>query len=479
MYKPYPIQQKEIDKITDFVKGKSKKKGVFVMPVGGGKSLIIANVAMNFPEKYFINIAPNKELVQQNYETYKSYGFDASVCSASLGSNEVSQVTFATIGTLKKHYDFFKDKDVVLIQDEADSNSLKKSELDKFFKKLNKCKLMGVTATPMRLNNTKGGSKLSMMNRQRDCMYTSIESVVQVKDVIKNNMWSKVFYEVEDVDEEKLELNTTGSDYTLKSLEAFSEANDIKQKCIEAVYRLREEGRESCIVYVTTIKEAEFVASKIDNAEVLHSKLKKKKRDEVVNGLKTGKIKTVVNVGILIKGFNYPGLSSIVIARPTNSYTLFYQAVGRLVRKTENKKDGKVVDISGNYNKFGAIEDLEIIKEDWCGGWAAFSGERLLTNYALGSSIVPTKESLKEHYKNKNQNFDTNPKMPFGKHKGYRLSAVKQKDEKYLAWMTDEKTGFKYYGEKGLELKKAIYHMLKLPFDGFDDVVMETQTMPF
>jgi len=467
MYKPYPIQQKEIDKITEFLKSKSTKKGVFVYPVSFGKSLVISHIAMNFPNKYFINIAPNKELVEQNYETYKSYGFEASVCSASLSSNEVSQVTFATIGTIKKHYDFFKDKDIVLLVDECHSNSLKGSELDKFYKKLKNCKLIGVTATPMRLNNVMGGSKLSMMNRQRSCMFTSIESVVQVSEVIKNNLWSKLVYEVEDIDENELELNTTGSDYTLKSLIKFSEENDIENKCVEAVYKLREEGRKSCIVYVSTIDEANSVANKIEDAEVLHSKLKKKQRNYVVENFKNGKIKTVVNVGILKQGFNYPQLSSIVIARPTNSYVLYSQVIGRLVRKHKDKKDGKVVDISGNYNKFGAIEDLEYINADWCGGWAAFSGDKLLTNYALGSSLVPTKQSLKEHFKNQTEGIK-DAKITFGKYRGYPVSTLMKKDEGYLAWMTDPKTNFNFnWVRDGQKIKKAIYHQLKLPTENY------------
>jgi DNA repair protein RadD len=475
MYKPYPIQQLEIDKITEFIKKGTNRKAVFAYPVSFGKTILIANVAINFPNKYFINVAPNKELVEQNHETYTSYGYDASICSASLNSNEVSQVTFATIGTLKKHIDFFKDKDVILLQDEAHDSSLKKSEIGKFYKQLKKCKLLGFTATPMRLNNSASGTKLSMMNRQKDCIYSSIESVIQVSDVIDNNMWSKLVYDVENVDESKLKLNTTGSDYTLKSLEAFSEANNIVQKCVESVYRLREEDRESCIVYVTSIDEAERVASKIEDSAVLHSKLKKTERDRVITEFKAGNIKTVVNVGILKQGFNYPELSSIVFARPTNSYTLYYQVLGRVIRKHEDKIDGKVIDISGNYNKFGAIEDLEFINEEWCGGWAAFSGNRLLTGYALGGSLVPTKQSLK-HYFNEvttGDNLPKDPKFNFGKHKGVPVSVVKRKHESYLFWIVDPETKFTFRGKNGLALKRAIYRQLKLPLNKLRDVDLD------
>lgn len=465
MYKPFPSQQKRIDLITDFVNSKSNKKAIYVMPVGYGKSIVIANVAMNFPDKYFINIAPNKELVQQNYDKYVSYGFEASICSASLGSNEVSKVTFATIGTLKKHVNFFKHKDVILISDEAHQASNRGGELDLFLKQLKNYKLVGVTATPMRLNSTMGGTKLTMMNRQRKCIYSAINDVVQVSEVIKEKRWSKLIYEVEDIDESKLTLNTSGTDYTTQSLKAFSEANNIVDKCVEAVKRLREEGRESCIVYTTGIEEAEDVVKKLSDSAVLHSKLRKQERDRVINGFLSGEIKTIVNVEILKQGFDYPLLSSIVMARPTNSYTLYYQVLGRAIRVHKDKKDAKIIDLSGNYNKFGAIEDLEYVNEEYCGGWAAFSGERALTDYALGSSIVPTKQSLKQHYY-ASLDLTKVPKDPlfnFGKYKGKKVSEVYKKDQSYLSWIADPKTDFNFRGDEGKVLKLAIYEKLRLP----------------
>jgi len=136
MYTPFPSQQREIEKIVKFIDSKTAKKGIFAMPVAFGKSIVIANLAMRYPEKYFINTAPSKELVKQNYEKYISYGYEASLCSASLNSNEVSKVTFATIGTLIKHAEFFKNKEVVLLNDEAHEGSLRGGQLDIFTKKL-------------------------------------------------------------------------------------------------------------------------------------------------------------------------------------------------------------------------------------------------------------------------------------------------------------------------------------------------------
>jgi len=175
--------------------------------------------------------------------------------------------------------------------------------------------------------------------------------------------------------------------------------------------------------------------------------------------------KVMVMGNCLKQGFDYPLLSSIVLARPTNSYTLYSQILGRAVRIHKNKTDAKIVDISGNYNKFGAIEDLEFLNADYVGGWAAFSGDRLLTDYALGGSLVPTKQSLKDHYKEftNPSAFPKDPEFTFGKHKGTKVSIVKRNHEGYLFWMVDPKTEFNFGRKNGAELKAAIYRELKLP----------------
>ena len=468
MYKPYPRQQEAIDKMVAFVESKTTKKGLFVYPTSFGKSVVIANVASKFPDKYFINLVPKKELLEQNYEKYTSYGYEGSICSASLGSNDIGKVTFATIGTLKKHIDFFKDKEVVILSDEAQNGSLKGSQLDKFVNGIKSCKLVGTTATPLRLKPGMGGSELKMMNRMRDCIFTSIEDVVQIQEVVEEGKWTKLLYDVEDMDESALQLNTTGTDYTLKSLKLFSEKNDIVSKCEAAVKKLLSEGRTSIIVYTSFIEEAEALQQRLNNCMALHSKMDKNLRDLTVKEFKEGNLQVVANVGILIEGFDKPDLSAIVMARPTNSITIYYQSIGRLVRLHPDKKNAKVVDLSGNFNKFGKVEDINFEDSKFWGGWNAFSGDKLLTNYPLGSKMVPTKQSLEESWK-RNQDYKNrlkqkaDPVFNFGMFKGSKLSEVRKdkRGKNYLAWLMEQKD-WKWYGEAGKALQRAIKEELKL-----------------
>ena len=87
--------------------------------------------------------------------------------------------------------------------------------------------------------------------------------------------------------------------------------------------------------------------------------MRKKDREKVLSDFRAGRINVVANVGVLTTGFDYPELDTIVIARPTMSLSLWYQMVGRAIRPYPGKL-GWIVDLGGNYGRFGRVEDLEM-----------------------------------------------------------------------------------------------------------------------
>ena len=93
---------------------------------------------------------------------------------------------------------------------------------------------------------------------------------------------------------------------------------------------------------------------------------------------KQKKISVVANVGVLTTGFDFPELSTVVLARPTMSLALYYQMCGRAIRPYKDKVSW-VVDLCGNYKRFGRVDEL-MMRQTKPGIWAVFSGYRQLTN---------------------------------------------------------------------------------------------------
>jgi DNA repair protein RadD len=457
-----PRQLEAVNKIDTFITNTKKNHGIFVYPTSFGKSLVIANIASKYPEKYFINVTNSKELLKQNYEKYTSYGFEANICSASLGEVGVGKVTFATIGTIVKFVDFFKDKDVIILDDECQEGSASDSQLHSFVKQLKNYKLVGVTATPFRLYQGMEGTSLKMMNRDRKCIYKSIEDVVQISEVVEQNYWSKLIYDVKNVDEKDLKLNTTGTEFTDESIQKFRKKNDINNKLIKEVKDLISKGRKSILISVPFISDAQEISSKLKVCKAVYSGMDTKDRDKIINDFKSLKLKVVVQCRILSVGFDHPELDAIIMAKPTNSLTFYYQYLGRGVRIHPDKKDCIVVDLSGNFRRFGKIETLSIENNDLTKGWAVFNEDMLLSNYPLNTNNRPTKKSLLAKLKREQDKTSLNEDdslFYFGKYKDKKVSDVMKENKSYLTWLLDQKD-FNWYGENGRKLKQSIQKQL-------------------
>ena len=81
MYRLRDYQQTAVDNVVKYFK-KKRDPAVVVLPTGAGKSLVIAELARVAKGRVLV-LAHVKELVEQNYEKYVSYGLSAGIFSAS------------------------------------------------------------------------------------------------------------------------------------------------------------------------------------------------------------------------------------------------------------------------------------------------------------------------------------------------------------------------------------------------------------
>lgn len=461
-------QEEATQACMDILQNKKPCKELVVLCTGDGKSLVQAEVArrLDYP---LIILCPSKELLEQNSLKLKQFGVEHTICSASVGERNISKLTLATIGSIKNNTEEFKRLGIRgLLIDESHLGVKSGSLIRKFIKKLNIKNVVGLTATPCILQGGMNGASIKMLNRVRGKLFTDIRYVHQIKDTIKEGNWSDLQYKVINTDETLLVNNSNGSDYTEKSQKIFYKENGLSSKIVEELKHIQSEGRKSTIIFAPSIEEAEELYSKIPNAAIVHSKMRKSDREYMVNSFKNLEIPVIINIGILQIGFDHPLLDSLIIAKPTKSVNLYYQIIGRAVRKHKDKKNSLIVDFSGNYNRFGSIEGFTFEKIPYY-NWGMFNGKgELLTDYPIQTKKKPTKKSLIASYKEKEQKKAfgfvpvDNPEVHFGKHKGKKLDKVLKEDKQYLCWIVEQEN-FEWRGSKGKQLERAIYKALKLP----------------
>ena len=382
-------QQKASDAAVSFFANKVKKSNaIMVLPTGAGKSLVIADIASRL-EGHTLVFQPSKEILEQNYLKLCSYGvLDCSIYSASFGRKEISRITFATIGSVVNHPELFQHFQNIII-DECHLVNPKEGMYKSFLSML-KCKVLGLTATPYRLSSSRDfGSMLKFITRTRPCVFSEVIYQVQISTLLDMGYLSKLnYYPMSPVgwNELNLKVNTTGADYTDKSVVKEYERIDFYGFLVSIVQRLMNPKngvkRKGILVFTRFLKEAERLTWSIPGAVIVSGDTPKKEREHILEAFKAGEIPVVANVGVLVCGFDYPELDTVVIARPTMSLALYYQIVGRAIRPHPNKKEGWIVDLAGNINRFGKVEDLRLI-DNGNGKWSIWNSKRQLTNIRL------------------------------------------------------------------------------------------------
>lgn len=377
-----PYQQEAVNKGLRFFKGPAKNNAIEVLPTGSGKSLIIANLVKELGAPTLV-FQPSREILEQNYAKLTSYGYHASIFSASMGQRDRSKITFATIGSTINQKELFRAYRYIIV-DECHWVNAKGGMYRDFVKSLAGVKVLGFTATPYRLSKDGyGGSILKFLTRTRPRVFHDLIYYVQNRDLFDAGYLAKLQYVSGSAfDRSKLQLNSTGADFTDLSVQQYYRASHFPDRLVDIVNH-EMKTRRNALVFTRFVNEAEYVASKIPGAEIVTSLTPKKQRERVVNGFKTGKIPVVCNVGVLATGFDYPALETIVLARPTMSLALYYQMIGRGIRPHPKKEFTRIVDMCNNMSLFGKVEDMKICDGE-NGKWYISNGRRRLTNVYLG-----------------------------------------------------------------------------------------------
>lgn len=361
----------------------------FFIHHNSGKSLVIADIASRL-EGPLLVFQPSKEILQQNFAKLQSYGiFDCGCYSASVGCKDINRITFATIGSVMNHmsdFDCFKN----IIIDECHYVNSKAGQYKQFIEAKNR-QVVGLTATPYRLDRAEGGSILKFLTRVRPRIFSKVIYCCQIGELLSKGYLADLhYYDLTTLDLRRVRSNSTGADYDERSLLAEYERSGFYDKLSNTVVKVLQPKsgipRKGVLVFTAFTREARQLVNKLQslgvNAAIVTGETPKKEREAILEGFKRREIKVVANVGVLTTGFDYPALDTVVLARPTKSLGLYYQMVGRAIRPFEGK-DGWIVDLSGNYSRFGNVADLFISRPPGTTKWAVYSRGTQLTNVVL------------------------------------------------------------------------------------------------
>jgi DNA repair protein RadD len=423
------LRENQIEPVAigvEFMRTPKMKPSIIVAPTAFGKSIVIAAIAKELGEKLLV-LQPSKELLEQNYNKFVALGGTASIYSASAGSKEMGRVTYATIGSIINIAQEFKQMGVTkIIIDECDRYPRNKSgQLRKFVDGMKATHVLGLTATPLKLQTNMGDtgpySKLVMLtNRSKHGMFFKfILHVSQIQDIVKLGYWSPLEYQSYDFDTGALVYNSSGAEYTSDSIARSYENQNIGDKIVKKI------------------------------AAVVHGGTPKEERKRIIEEFRNQQIRVIVQVNVLTVGFDYPELDCLITGRPTASISWWYQFVGRGTRIHDDKKNCLVVDFVGSKERFGKVEEL-YYKQDGSENWELYGEDtKQLTGIPMHEIGIHLEGGINLSEK-KNADGDIEKVyMTFGKYSGKPVASV---PPYYRKWLIDNIT----WGPWNIKIKNEI-----------------------
>lgn len=305
-----------------------------VLPCGGGKSVIVAEMARQATAKgnRVLFLVHRAELCDQIRSTFKWWGVDMRLCYVGMVQTVCRRVK-------KLH------PPALIITDE-NHHSLARS-YKKIYESFPNAARVGVTATPVRLN----GGGLGDVNDK-------LVIGVSAKWLIENNYLAPYEYYAPTV-ADLTGLHTQHGEYVTEEVMKKLNKQAIYGNVIN-YYRQLSDGKQA-ICYCASIEHSKAMAEQFNAAGIsaahIDGETPKAERAEIVNRFKSGDILILCNVDLISEGFDVPDCNTAILLRPTKSLTLYIQQSMRCMRYKPGKT-AVIIDHVGNYARFG-LPDMD------------------------------------------------------------------------------------------------------------------------
>lgn len=322
----------------------SLASAVIVLPTGAGKSLVVAELARLIREaskKSVLVMAPQKELVIQNRIKFESYGFKASIYSASAGAKSLRHpVVFGSPGSIVNDLHKFGDFAAIII-DEAQGITATVQLIIEVLKQRNpNLRVIALTATPYRLGTgyiykTHYQHGPTDETNAHNPYFDKVVYELHASQLIHWGFLSRpiVGEVVENYDTSGLTTNRLGR-FDSATMSAAFEGWGRKTAIIVNDVIRRSLAYRSVLLFAATRQHADEVMASLPPGEfkAVFSDTPSRERERIIEAFKRNEFKYLVNQRILQVGFDSPITDVIAVLTATESPGLYQQIVGRGTR---------------------------------------------------------------------------------------------------------------------------------------------------
>lgn len=320
-----------------------------VAPTGAGKTVMFSLITKGAADKgNIVWIATHRnEILTQISKTLKRCDVGHGIIAQGMVPNAGAKVQVASIGTLSKRLGKFPKPDLIIV-DEA-HHAVAKS-WNNLFAYAGKTKVLGVTATPERLDGRGLGD-----------VFDNMIVGPSVQWLIDNRFLAKPIYYTTDHVLDFSQVRKIAGDFSKSELDQMMNRPSITGDVIKH-YRFHLGGR-TAVAFCVSIAHAQavtdsFIAAGIPSA-VIEGSMSDSERSNVIGDLASKKIKVLTSCELISEGFDLPSVNGAMLLRPTESLAMYLQQVGRALRPKEDGSEAIILDHVGNFRHGPAEEERQ------------------------------------------------------------------------------------------------------------------------
>lgn len=342
MLRDYQI--KALDEIRTCY-GRGVRKVLLHMATGGGKTAAFCEVLKLAHQKgtACLVVVRGRKLIAQASARLDREGVPHDIIMAGSTRRTFENIRVCSIDTL--HRRGHAPEASLIVIDEAHQTS--GDGYKWFLAQYPHARILGVTATP----HLKRG-----MRHIADAVVRPITAseLTEQGYLVPLRYWTPEAPDLSDV-------KTIGDDYNQKELGKAMRKAALSGNIVKT-YLEKGNGRRA-VLFAVDIEHSRLLVEQFRCegicADHIDATCTDEQRDQAITRLEKKEISVLSNVGVLTTGVDIPPIELIIMARPTKSYNLWIQMIGRGTRPCPEveKSDCHIFDHAGNVAKHGLLED--------------------------------------------------------------------------------------------------------------------------
>jgi superfamily II DNA or RNA helicase len=319
-------------------------------PTGSGKTIMAARVAADAAtaNQRVLFLVHRRELIHQASRKLCDVGLDHGIIAAGFPMRPDSPVQVASISTLHRRAVrssiMAMPEAEMLLVDEAHHATAR--SWNHIIESYPGATVLGLTATPCRADGRGLGTVFECLV---EC--PSIRELIKLGHLVPTRVFAPTKPDLEGI-------RTVAGDFDEDELEQRLDRPMLVGDIVSHWHRLA--SRRCTVVFAVSRAHAVHLRDEFAHSGVVASYLDGdtpvQERDRVLDQLKNGVVDVVVNVGVLTEGWDQPEVQCIVLARPTKSFGLYRQIVGRGLRPAPGKDHLLVLDHAGATHMHQPVE---------------------------------------------------------------------------------------------------------------------------